>query len=149
MLRTHTCGELRIEHSGTKVTLAGWIHRCRDHGPVLFIDLRDRYGITQLVADPATYREARTALDEARSEYVLQVTGRVQPRPPGWATPRLGTGAIEVEVHSAKVLSRSKLPPLRSSAVMVVRTSRSGSNIATSISDGNACSRFWRSAIGR
>ena len=112
MLRTQTCGELRIAHSGLEVTLAGWIHRRRDHGPVLFIDLRDRYGITQLVADPATHPEARTALDEARSEYVLQVTGRVQPRPPGSANPRLGTGAIEVEVHSAKVLSRSKLPPL-------------------------------------
>ena len=112
MLRTHTCGELRIEHSGLEVTLAGGVHRRRDHGPVLFIDLRDRYGITQLVADPATHPEARTALDEARSEYVLQVSGRVRPRPPGMANPNLDTGAIEVEVHGARLLNRSKLPPL-------------------------------------
>jgi aspartyl-tRNA synthetase len=112
MLRTHTCGELRLDHSGLEVTLAGWVHRRRDHGPVLFIDLRDRYGITQLVADPATNPEARTALDEARSEYVLQVTGRVQARPPGMANPNLATGAIEVEVHHARLLNRSKLPPL-------------------------------------
>jgi aspartyl-tRNA synthetase len=112
MLRTHTCGELRIDHSGLEVTLAGWVHRRRDHGPVLFIDLRDRYGITQLVADPATHPEARTALDEARSEYVLQVRGRVRPRPPGMANPNLDTGAIEVEVYGARLLNRSKLPPL-------------------------------------
>jgi aspartyl-tRNA synthetase len=112
MLRTHTCGELRSEHSNLEVTLAGWVHRRRDHGPVLFIDLRDRYGITQLVADPATHPEARTALDEARSEYVLQVTGRVRTRPPGMANPNLDTGAIEVEVHRAGLLNRSKLPQL-------------------------------------
>jgi aspartyl-tRNA synthetase len=112
MLRTHTCGELRSEHSNLEVTLAGWVHRRRDHGPVLFIDLRDRYGITQLVADPATHPEARTALDEARSEYVLQVTGRVRTRPPGMANPDLDTGAIEVEVHRAGLLNRSKLPQL-------------------------------------
>jgi aspartyl-tRNA synthetase len=112
MLRTHTCGELRSEHSNLEVTLAGWVHRRRDHGPVLFIDLRDRYGITQLVADPATHPEARTALDEARSEYVLQVTGRVRTRPPGMANPNLDMGAIEVEVHRAGLLNRSKLPQL-------------------------------------
>jgi aspartyl-tRNA synthetase len=112
MLRTHTCGELRLEHSGLEVTLAGWVHRRRDHGPVLFVDLRDRYGITQLVADPAANPEARTALDEARSESVLQVTGRVQARPLGSANPRLVTGAIEVEVHGVRLLSQSKLPPL-------------------------------------
>jgi aspartyl-tRNA synthetase len=113
MLRTHTCGELRIEHSGREVTLAGWVHRRRDHGPVLFIDLRDRYGLTQLVADPATHPEARLALDEARSEYVLRVTGRVRPRPPGMANPNLDTGAVEVEVYEARLLNRSRLPPLQ------------------------------------
>jgi aspartyl-tRNA synthetase len=85
------------------VTLAGWVHRQRDHGPVLFIDLRDRYGITQLVADPATNPEARTAVDEARSEYVLQVTGRVQPRPPSMANPNIDTGAIENERTAASL----------------------------------------------
>jgi aspartyl-tRNA synthetase len=112
MLRTHTCGELRLEHSGLEVTLAGWVHRRRDHGPVLFLDLRDRYGLTQLVADPATNPEARAALSEARSEYVLQVTGRVHARPPGSANPHLVTGDIEVEVRGVTLLNRSKLPPL-------------------------------------
>jgi aspartyl-tRNA synthetase len=112
MLRTHTCGELRREHCGQAVTLAGWVHRRRDHGPVLFIDLRDRYGLTQLVADPTISAEARAALTPVRHEYVLQVAGRVRPRPPGAENPHLATGAIEVEVHRATVLNPCKPLPI-------------------------------------
>ncbi|HEY1014453.1 MAG TPA: aspartate--tRNA ligase [Herpetosiphonaceae bacterium] len=112
MLRTHTCGELRRDHIDQSVTLAGWVHRRRDHGPILFIDLRDRYGLTQVVVDPATNPEARAVLDAARSEYVVQVSGRVRPRIEGAANANLATGQIEVEVTAAKVLNAAKTPPL-------------------------------------
>ncbi|HSF30090.1 MAG TPA: aspartate--tRNA ligase [Candidatus Tectomicrobia bacterium] len=105
MLRTHSCGELRPEHRGQQVTLAGWVHRRRDHGPIVFIDLRDRHGITQLVADPSTNAETRAALEPVRHEYVVQVSGRVRMRPPGAENPSLATGAIEVEVHRAVLLN--------------------------------------------
>jgi aspartyl-tRNA synthetase len=112
MLRTHTCGDLRTEHCGQQVTLAGWVHRRRDHGPILFIDLRDRYGITQLVADPTASAEARAALEPVRHEYVLQVSGRVRLRPPGAENPSLATGAIEVKVHRAVLLNACKSLPI-------------------------------------
>jgi aspartyl-tRNA synthetase len=113
MLRTHTCGELRFEHCGQLVTLTGWAHRRRDHGPVLFIDLRDRYGITQLVADPATSAQARVALEHVRHEYVLRASGRVRRRPPGAENPSLATGAIEMEVHRAALLNSCKSLPIQ------------------------------------
>jgi aspartyl-tRNA synthetase len=91
MLRTHTCGEFRPEHCGQQVTLAGWVHRRRDHGPILLIDLRDRDGITQLVADPTATAKARASLEPVRHEYVLQVSGRVRARPPGADNPSLAT----------------------------------------------------------
>jgi aspartyl-tRNA synthetase len=112
MLRTHTCGELRPEHCGQQVTLTGWVHRRRDHGPILFIDLRDRYGITQLVADPTASAEVRAALEPMRHEYVLQVTGRVRRRPPGAENPTLATGAIEVEVDRTALLNPCKSLPI-------------------------------------
>ncbi len=112
MLRTHTCGELRREHIGQTVTLAGWVHRRRDLGPILFIDLRDRYGLIQLVVDPATTPEARSILESARSEYVLQVTGRVRERPEGTANSNLATGEVEVEVTEAAILNAAKTPPI-------------------------------------
>jgi aspartyl-tRNA synthetase len=95
------------------VTLTGWAHRRRDHGPVLFIDLRDRYGITQLVADPATSAAARLALEQVRHEYVLRASGRVRRRPPGAENPSLATGAIEVEVHRAALLNPCKSLPIQ------------------------------------
>jgi aspartyl-tRNA synthetase len=100
MLRTHTCGELCIEHCGQQVTLAGWVHRRRDHGPVLFIDLRDRYGITQVIADSTASAQARAALEPVRNEYVLQVCGRVRRRPPGADNPHLATGAIDEDLRA-------------------------------------------------
>ncbi len=111
MFRSHTCGELRQEHVGATVTLAGWVHRRRDHGELIFIDLRDRYGITQVVFDSAVTAAHRVA-EEARSEYVLQVRGVVRPRPAEAVNPDLATGAIEVEALEATVLNPARTPPL-------------------------------------
>ncbi|MDR1535915.1 MAG: aspartate--tRNA ligase [Planctomycetota bacterium] len=106
MKRTHTCGELRREHEGLTVTLAGWAQNRRDHGGLMFIDLRDRYGLTQIVFDPARPETLKLG-QEVRSEWVLQVTGRVAPRPPEMANPKLATGEIELAVESFRVFSRA------------------------------------------
>ncbi|HEY4687989.1 MAG TPA: aspartate--tRNA ligase [Anaerolineae bacterium] len=111
MYRTHTCGELRVSHAGQNVTLAGWLHRRRDHGGLIFIDLRDRYGITQIVVDPSR-AAAHDAADKARNEYVLQVKGAVRVRPEGLANPNLSTGEIEVAAESIGILSSAKAMPL-------------------------------------
>ena len=94
MYKTHTCGELRAVDAGQTVTLAGWVHRQRDHGGVTFIDLRDRYGLVQVVADPGN--DATKTIQDARSEWVLQITGTVRKRPQGMENPNLATGEIEV-----------------------------------------------------
>jgi aspartyl-tRNA synthetase len=112
MYRTHTCGELRPEHAGQETLLAGWVHRRRDHGPLIFIDLRDRYGLTQVVFDSATAPEAHAIASQARSEYVLQVRGLVGKRPDDAINPELATGAIEVRAVIATVLNPAKVPPL-------------------------------------
>jgi aspartyl-tRNA synthetase len=111
MYKTHTCGELRLEHVGQEIVLAGWVNRRRDHGGVTFIDLRDRFGITQVVANPDISPEAHKAMEDARNEWVLQVKGLVRPRPEGMENPNLSTGQIEVEVHEVKVLNPAKTPP--------------------------------------
>ncbi len=100
--RTHKCGELRLSDIGAEVRLSGWCHRIRDHGGVLFIDLRDHYGITQVVADPdsAAFKIAETL----RAEWVVRVDGKVRPRPAGTDNPDLPTGAIEVYVREIEVL---------------------------------------------
>jgi len=109
MLRTHTCGEIRIGDVGKTVTLAGWVHRWRDHGGLTFLDLRDRYGITQVVFDPSVSAEAHQVAARARSEYVLQVTGVVQKRLK--PNPNLATGDVEVLATQAVVLNEAKTPP--------------------------------------
>jgi aspartyl-tRNA synthetase len=100
--RTHTCGALRESDIGREVRLSGWCHRIRDHGGVLFIDLRDHYGLTQIVADPdsPSFREA----EKLRSEWVVRIDGKVRKRPPGTENPELPTGAVEVYVSEIEVL---------------------------------------------
>ncbi len=110
-LRTHTCGELRASHVGERVALAGWVHRRRDHGHLTFIDLRDRYGITQVVTSADDGPQAHAAADPARGEWVVRVEGGVRHRPEGTANPELATGEIEVAVDRFEVLNASKVPP--------------------------------------
>ncbi len=109
--RTHTCGELREEHIGRSVVLNGWVHRWRDHGGVVFIDLRDRYGLVQVVFDPREAPAAHPLAQEMRSEFVVAVQGQVARRPEGTENPDLATGAIEVRVEQAEVLNAAETPP--------------------------------------
>jgi aspartyl-tRNA synthetase len=102
---------LRAEHEGQEVTLAGWVHRRRDHGSLIFIDLRDHDGIAQVVFNPKQAEEAHTVASEVRNEYVIQVRGRVGRRPPGTENRNMATGEIEVHAQSATLLSPSKTPP--------------------------------------
>ena len=88
--RSHTCGQLRPDHAGQSIRLSGWVHRVRDHGGVLFIDLRDHYGVTQVVADPDS--PAFKVAEKVRSEWVIRVDGKVRPRPPGTENSDLPTG---------------------------------------------------------
>lgn len=111
MYRTHTCGELRKSDDGQAVTLSGWVHRRRDHGGLIFIDLRDRYGLTQLVIDPENNKEAHITGEDLRSEFVVRVQGKVRVRPSGQENDKMGTGDIEVLVDQLDVLNRSKTPP--------------------------------------
>ncbi|MFN2419100.1 MAG: aspartate--tRNA ligase, partial [Candidatus Limnocylindria bacterium] len=109
--RTHTCGELRAEHVGERVTLAGWVHRRRDHGHLAFIDLRDRHGITQVVTNAEDAAAAHAAAEPARNEWVVQVDGVVRARPEGTTNAELATGDIELAVDRFTVLNPSKVPP--------------------------------------
>jgi aspartyl-tRNA synthetase len=108
LYKTHTCGELRVAHVGQEVTLAGWVHRYRDHGGVLFFDLRDRFGLVQVVFDPDILKEDFKIAEQARTEWVIQVIGAVRPRPEGAANPNLATGMIEIAVEKIIVLNPSK-----------------------------------------
>ncbi|MCJ7658496.1 MAG: aspartate--tRNA ligase [Anaerolineales bacterium] len=111
MYKTHTCGELRSSHIGSSVILAGWVNRRRDHGGVTFLDLRDRFGIVQVVANPEMSQQAHAAAADVRAEWVVQVEGIVRPRPEGMLNPNLATGEIEVEIQDLKVLNQAKTPP--------------------------------------
>ena len=110
MLRTHTCGELRTDHVGQTVTLAGWVIRGRDHGGLAFIDLRDRYGVTQIVFNPDRDAEMHELARSLRAEDVIQVSGEVVLRDDR-ENEKLATGKIEVRAHELKVLNKSKTPP--------------------------------------
>lgn len=111
MYKTNTCGELTAKDVGKSVTLAGWVHRRRDHGGLIFIDLRDRFGMTQVVFNPQTAPDAHRVGSDVRNEYVLQVKGVVEKRPAGQENHGLTTGEIEVHVSEAKVLNTAKVPP--------------------------------------
>ena len=111
MYKTFTCGELRLSHVGDTVTLAGWVNRRRDHGGVTFLDLRDRFGIVQVVANPEVSPQAHSAAADVRAEWVIQVEGIVRPRPQGMKNPNLATGEIEIEVQELEVLNQAKTPP--------------------------------------
>ncbi len=112
MLKTISCGDVRAEHTGKTVTLAGWVHRRRDHGGLIFIDMRDREGIVQVVFNPDNAPDGVHSVAETlRNEWVVQVTGVVAARPEGTVNPNIATGEIEVAAEQVKVLNESKTPP--------------------------------------
>ncbi len=108
--RSHKCGDLRIEHAGSETRLSGWVHRVRDHGGVLFLDVRDHYGLTQVVADPAS--PAFKAAETLRSEWVVRIDGKVRVRLAGTENKDMPTGAIEVYATEIEVLSQAAELPL-------------------------------------
>jgi aspartyl-tRNA synthetase len=109
--RTHTCGALRKQDASSTTRLSGWVHRFRDHGGLIFVDLRDRFGITQLVFDPVNNPNPHQIAQTLRSEWVITVEGKVSARREGMANPNLPTGEVEVLVHDITVLSKAKTPP--------------------------------------
>ena len=111
MYRTNTCRELTAKDEGKTVTLSGWVHRRRDHGGLIFIDLRDRYGLTQVVFDPKFNKESHATAEDVRPEYVLKVTGEVRKRIEGQANPNMKTGEIEIYINEIEILNESKTPP--------------------------------------
>jgi aspartyl-tRNA synthetase len=111
MLKSHNCGELRRADVGREVMLAGWVNRRRDQGGLIFIDLRDRWGLTQVTINAQTAQAAHAAGSEVGREYVIQVKGIVRARPEGMTNPDLATGEIEVEVHDLKVLNAARTTP--------------------------------------
>jgi aspartyl-tRNA synthetase len=111
MLKSHYCGELRKEHVGKKISLAGWVDRRRDHGELIFLDLRDRSGVAQVVFNPQVSKKCHHIAEQVRNEYVLRVSGEVSLRPKGTENPKLPSGDIEVIVSEVEILNASKTPP--------------------------------------
>jgi aspartyl-tRNA synthetase len=109
--RTHTCGQLRSTNSGETVTLMGWVNRRRDHGSLIFLDLRDRFGITQVVLDAESAPLAHAKAEAARPEYVIAVTGTLRQRGPGLANPNMPTGEVELVAHELLLLNDARTPP--------------------------------------
>ncbi len=109
--RTHYCGELRSEHIGQEVCLMGWAHRRRDHGGLIFIDLRDRTGIAQLALDPDRDLQAHTKAEAVRNEFVIAVLGKVSRRPEGTINTKMLTGEVEIEISELRILNEAKTPP--------------------------------------
>ena len=110
MLRTHTCGELRKSHSDQTVTLCGWVHARRDHGKLIFIDIRDRYGLTQVVFVPSVSREAHDLAQKLGPEFVVKVSGKVAVRPQKMVNPDLPTGEVELCAEGLEILNASEVP---------------------------------------
>ena len=111
-MRTHYCGELNSGHIGQEIELCGWVHRRRDHGGVIFLDLRDRAGLAQIVFDPDR-AESFAIADSVRNEFVIKITGKVRHRPEGTINSDLTTGEIEVLGHAIEILNKSKTPPIQ------------------------------------
>ncbi len=109
--RTHTCGALRVDDDGAPAKLAGWVHRRRDYGKLLFIDLRDRHGITQVVVDAADAPDAHEIANRVRTEFVIAVEGEVARRQPGTENAKLATGEVELQARSVRILNEAKTPP--------------------------------------
>ena len=111
-MRTHYCGELNSGHIGQEIELCGWVHRRRDHGGVIFLDLRDRAGLAQIVFDPDR-AESFAIADSVRNEFVIKITGKVRHRPEGTINSDLTTGEIEILAHAIEILNKSKTPPIQ------------------------------------
>ncbi len=109
--RTHDCGTLTAQNIGETVLLSGWVHRRRDHGGLIFIDLRDRFGLTQIVFHPEVAQDMHTLAGDLRSEWVIAVKGKVVARGEGMTNPKLKTGAVEIETSHLEILSKAKTPP--------------------------------------
>jgi aspartyl-tRNA synthetase len=111
MLRTHTCAELNEKDIGSMVKLCGWVGSRRDHGSVIFIDLRDGYGLTQIVFDPKTHPALHKDSERLRGEFVIRVEGIVEARPAGTNNDKIPTGKIEVRASALEILNKSLTPP--------------------------------------
>jgi aspartyl-tRNA synthetase len=111
-MRSHYCGDLRATESGQEVEIYGWVHRRRDHGGVIFLDIRDRTGVLQVVFDPDEEQSFALA-DSVRNEYVLQAKGKVRPRPEGTVNADMPTGEIEVLGKELVILNAAKTPPFQ------------------------------------
>jgi aspartyl-tRNA synthetase len=114
--RTHTCGQLTAKDLDSEIVLSGWVNSRRDHGGLIFVDLRDRYGVTQIVADPSANEAAHKMLDSVRGEYVIKITGKVRKRPEGMDNSNLVTGEIEVILSKVKILNKSQPTPFEISS---------------------------------
>ncbi len=111
MLRTHTCGELNDSNIGNSATLCGWVGSRRDHGNLIFIDIRDAYGLTQVVFNPKAAADLHKRAEELRSEFVIRVSGNVGRRPPGTENPKISTGSIELAAESLEILNKAATTP--------------------------------------
>ncbi|KPK97485.1 MAG: hypothetical protein AMJ95_08780 [Omnitrophica WOR_2 bacterium SM23_72] len=111
MLRTHTCGQLNAKDVGKTATLCGWVATRRDHGKIIFIDIRDRYGLTQVVFNPNDAGAGYTVAQDLRNEFVIKVSGKVSPRPKGTVNPKLSTGEVELLAQNLEILNPSLTPP--------------------------------------
>src|SRR3989344_3138777 len=110
-MRTHTCGELTSKQIGEEATLCGWVHTRRDHGGIIFIDLRDRYGFTQIVFDPEFQKDVHESADLLKREYCIQVSGVVKARKKGMENPNLKTGEIEIFASKLNIIAKAQTPP--------------------------------------
>jgi len=147
-MKTHDCGTLRPKDAGTAVKLAGWVQRRRDHGGLIFVDLRDRSGVVQVVVNPERVGpEVFARAERLRSEYVIMVEGEVVRRMPGMENPALATGEIEVVATALEILNEAATPRFPSTARW---TSRKTSDCATVTwtCAGRISSATWRSATG-